>query len=100
MRPRVIPWPFVVTDLSVGGVDTVRDLLKLTGDGLITAYDDRILGSGDFVERLKQEKEVAERLDNRIPLPHLIKRIAKFADIEPQELCHRGRKQQRRTRKS
>jgi len=77
-------------DELVGG--GLLRVLKLTGNELITAYDDRILGSGDFVERLKQEKEVAERLDNRIPLPQLIMRVAEFADIEPQELCQRGRK--------
>ena len=66
-------------------------VLKLAGNELITAYDDRILGSGDFVERLKQEKEVAERLDSRIPLQQLIKSIAEFTGVEIQELCQRGR---------
>jgi putative transposase len=76
-------------DLVGGGL---RRVLKLAGNELVTSYDDRILGSGDFVERLKQEKEVADKLDARIPLTQLIKSIAEFSGVEPQELCQRGRK--------
>ena len=75
-------------ELVGGGLMRV---LKSAGNELITAFDDRILGSGDFVERLRQEKEVAERLDNRIPLQPLIKSIAEFTGVEIQELCQRGR---------
>jgi hypothetical protein len=47
----------------VGG--GLKRVLKLAGNEVITAYDDRILGSADFVEQLKQEKEVSERLEVR-----------------------------------
>ena len=88
---------FVVDGISLGQREELvggglRRVLKLAGNELVTAYDDRILGSGDFVERLKQEKEVAERLDARIPLTQLINSVAEFAGVEPQELCQRGRK--------
>jgi putative transposase len=76
-------------ELIGGGL---RRVLKLAGNELVTSYDDRILGSGDFVERLMQEKEVAERMDTRIPLTKLIKSVAEFAGVEAQELCQRGRK--------
>jgi hypothetical protein len=74
----------------VGG--GLRRVLKQFGNELITAYDDRILGSGDFVERLKQEKEISDRLDTRMTLSELITLVAKIAAIEPQELWGRGRK--------
>ena len=88
---------FVADGISQGQRDELfggglRRVLKVSGNELITAYDDRILGSGDFVEHLKQEKEVAERLNARIPLTQLIKCIADFAGVEPQALCQRGRK--------
>jgi len=88
---------FVADGISLGQREELvggglRRVLKLAGNELVTSYDDRILGSSDFVERLKQEKEVAERLDARIPLTQLIKSVAECAGIEPQELCQRGRK--------
>ncbi len=88
---------FVADGISLGKRDELvggglRRVLKLAGDEVVTAYDDRILGSADFVEHLKQEKEIAERLDAPIPLTELIKRVAEFASVEPQELCQRGRK--------
>ena len=52
----------------------------------------RILGSADFVEQLKQEKEIAEKLAVHIPLTELIRRMAEFAGVDPRELCQRGRK--------
>ena len=75
-------------ELAVGGLMRAQ---KLTGNELITVNDNRILGSDGFVKRLKKEKEVAERLDNRIPLQQLIKSIAEFAGVETQTLSQRGR---------
>lgn len=74
----------------VGG--GLRRVLKLSGNELVTAYDDRILGSWDFVESLKRVKEVAERMDNRIPITQSIKRVAELASVDPQTVCQRGRK--------
>lgn len=76
-------------DELVGG--GLRRVLKLTGNEVITAYDDRILGSADFVEQLKQEKEVSERLEVRIPLDKLVERVAEIAGVEPEVLCQRRR---------
>src|ERR1039457_12150 len=74
----------------VGG--GLRRVLKMVGDELITAYDDRILGSGEFVEQLKQEKEIAERLEVRMPLAQLVSLIAEIASVESEALRQRGRK--------
>jgi REP element-mobilizing transposase RayT len=76
-------------DELVGG--GLKRVLKLAGNELITAYDDRILGSAEFVEKLKQEKGVSERLDARIPLDRLVLRVAEIAGVEPEELSQRRR---------
>jgi putative transposase len=76
-------------DEFVGG--GLKRVLKFAGNEVMTAYDDRILGSGDFVEQLKQEKEVSGRLEQRIPLDKLIKRIAGLAGVNPEELCQNRR---------
>jgi hypothetical protein len=56
------------------------------------AYDDKILGSGEFVEQLKQKKELCGKLASSIPLVALIELVAKILDMEPQKLRERGRK--------
>jgi REP element-mobilizing transposase RayT len=73
----------------VGG--GLKRVLKLAGNELITAYDDRILGSADFVEQLKQEKEVSEKLVVRIALDKLVERVAEIAGVAPKVLCQRKR---------
>jgi hypothetical protein len=76
-------------ELTGGGLMRV---LKLAGTELISSYDDRILGSGKFVERLRQEKEISERLDARMSLSELMQYVSEIAGVEPGELCERGRK--------
>jgi hypothetical protein len=89
---------FVADGISMGQRDELvggglKRVLKLAGDEEeVTVYDDRILGSADFVEQLKQKNAIAEKLDTRIPLPELIRRVAEFARVDPKELCQRGRK--------
>ncbi len=88
---------FVTDGISMGKRDELvggglKRALKLRGDEEVTAYDDRILGGADFVEQLKQQKEIAEKLDVYIPLTELIRRVAEFARVDPKELCQRGRK--------
>ena len=77
-------------ELTGGGLMRV---LKLAGNELISAYDDRILGSGEFVERLRQEKEISERLDARMSLSELMQYVSEIAGVEPGELCERGEEQ-------
>ena len=44
----------------VGG--GLRRVLRIAGNDFISAYDDRILGSGDFVEQLRQGKGLSDKL--------------------------------------
>jgi len=68
-----------------------KRMLKLLDGEQITTYDQRILGSSEFVEQLKQEKDVAEKLECRMPLAQLVARIAELADVEPEALRQRRR---------
>jgi len=75
-------------ELRGGGLARV---LKLAGNQQLTVYDDRVLGSGEFVERLQQEKELSGKLASRIPLAALIDLVAKISGTKPQKLRERGR---------
>jgi REP element-mobilizing transposase RayT len=76
-------------DLRGGGLRRVQ---KNSGNQQLTTYDDRILGSGEFVEQLRQEKELLEKLAGRMPLVALIEHVAKISGAELQKLHERGRK--------
>jgi len=76
------------SELVGGGL---RRVLKLSGDEEVTAYDERILGGGDFVEHLRQEKEIAERLVPVVALSDLIRLVSSIAGVETETLSQRRR---------
>lgn len=76
------------TDLAGGGL---KRSLQLDGSRELRAYDQRILGTGPFVETLKKQ--------NQIPRPHvtaaldaIIDRIASFFGLTLDQLAERTRK--------
>jgi putative transposase len=73
----------------VGG--GLRRVLQLAGEGFLSAYDDRVLGSGDFIEQLRQEKGLQERLEARLLLAQLIEHVASVSGIDREKLCQRRR---------
>jgi hypothetical protein len=75
-------------ELRGGGL---RRSLKIADNQQLTAYDDRVLGSGEFVEMLQQEKDLSEKLIGRVPFATLIEVVAKISGVEPQKLRERGR---------
>lgn len=77
-------------ELIGGGL---RRSLKLTGLEEVGAYDERVLGSGGFVEWLREEKGLSDPLPVIIPLKELIDRVAKVFAIEPEILKQRKRGQ-------
>ena len=89
---------FVMDGISQGKKDELvggglKRTLKMTGYGEVRAYDERVLGSGEFVERLRKEKELSDRLPVVLPLEVLIERIAAFQGIRPEALRQRTRGQ-------
>lgn len=87
---------FVMDGISQGKRDELVGgglwrTLKLTGHEEVTAYDERVLGSGEFVEQLRGEKELSDRLPTFMPLEVLIERVATFLGIRREALRQRTR---------
>ena len=58
----------------------------------IEAYDERVLGSGDFVESIGSQAFAIKPLVKVLPLASLVKRVAEVYDIDPQLLMWRTRR--------
>ena len=82
------------------------DRPELTGGGLKRsrenqsskepqAFDDRILGSGHFVEKLSENHLLQGRLATRLDLHTLARRVAEHFKITPEKLIVRSRDQER-----
>ena len=67
-------------DELVGGGRTRS--LKSTGEEAAGEYDNRVLGSGEFVEHLRGEKGLSDRLHRVIPLLELIKKVAALFEMD------------------
>lgn len=76
-------------DELVGG--GMRRSKKFLGDEEVKSYDERILGSGAFVDSLRDRKELSARIPRVISLRDLITRIAGFYGIDPEILRVRSR---------
>ncbi len=75
-------------DLTGGGL---RRSSKLGVSREFESYDERVLGSGEFVDRLREEKSLTERLPKRMSLDEVIKRTGKAFGISPEDLRSRKR---------
>lgn len=60
----------------------------------LESYDDRILGSGEFVDYLRSDKKMHDKLARQIPLEMLLERVAEYFGLEPQSLKRSGRMSQ------
>jgi len=70
--------------------------LKRSAAGMLTSsapesYDERVLGSGEFVDQLRQEDELREKLILGVKLPELMHRVETLFDLEPGQLGQRKR---------
>ena len=71
----------------VGG--GLRRSLRLSKAGEMQEYDERILGSGEFVEELRKVEGLADRLPVVMPIGDLMERVAGFLKIEVEDLRKR-----------
>lgn len=55
------------------------------------SYDDRVLGSGEFVDYLRNDKKLHDRLGKIISLEAVLERVAEYFNLEPQSLKRGGR---------
>jgi hypothetical protein len=79
-------------DELVGG--GLRRSLELSGLEMIQDYDERVLGNGEFIEQLRKEKGISDRLPAVLSLKELIVRIARAFEINPEDLRHRNRRRE------
>ena len=77
-------------DELVGG--GLRRSRKLSGSEEFEAYDERILGSGEFVERLQQETQLAGATPRDLSIDEIIRRVASIYSIEPASLRQGGKR--------
>jgi hypothetical protein len=54
-------------------------------------YDERVLGSGSFVEQLRQEQDLREKLLANMKLPELMQRVESFYGLQSGRLKERSR---------
>jgi len=88
---------FVADGVAMGrrpelvGEDLRMERTDETGTDEIGEYDDRILGDGDFVRHLRQQKELQERLPPRVELPDLQAKVSALFGLAPEAIIRRGR---------
>lgn len=78
-------------ELVGGGLRRSR---KLDGTDVFEAYDERILGSGDFVEQLWKETGFAETSGLVLPFPELAAEIARIFAVELTALLQGSRRKE------
>ena len=67
-----------------------RSLALLSKGEKPEVYDERVLGSGEFVERLRQDEGLRERLPPTLSLDELIGRAADLWGLEPRQVLRRS----------
>ncbi len=77
-------------DELVGG--GLRRSLKISGSDEYGSYDERILGSGDFVERLQQETQPTGTAMSSVSLDEIIRHVSRIFSIEPASLRQGGKR--------
>jgi putative transposase len=81
--------PLGKRDELVGG--GLRRSLKLSGTEEHESYDERILGSGEFVEQIRKEFEMPEPEASPVTLEEIIKHIARIYKIDQTALRQGGK---------
>ncbi len=79
-------------DELVGG--GLRRSRRLSGSEDYEAYDERILGSGNFVEQLQQVTQISRVVTRSISLEDIIQRIARIFSIEPASIRQGGKRKE------
>lgn len=79
-------------DELVGG--GLQRILKAGIDERPSTSDERILGRGEFVQRLLGEREENPPRPPTIPLPFLVARVAEIIGLTPEEIRASGRSKQ------
>lgn len=76
-------------DLTGGGLR--RSQRCVAEGGVLESYDDRVLGSGEFVDCLRGEKRIDDKPARWMPLERILARVAEYFNLEPNALKRAGR---------
>ena len=55
------------------------------------SFDERVLGSGDFVDGLRRQQGLREKMDQGVLLPELLGRVARYYGMDSDMLLRRSR---------
>ncbi|HBA89761.1 MAG TPA: transposase [Geobacter sp.] len=96
---RAVYRQFVQEGIAMGRRDELvggglKRYLLLSGAHGCQAWDERVLGSGDFVEQLWQQAERPEEPCKQLPLDDLIREVAAIFEIEVSALTNGSRSRQ------
>lgn len=69
-------------DLVGGGLK--RSVGERDAEGDYENFDERILGSGSFVDSLQQEEQLKDRIKSKITIPELVKSVCEVLRLEPE----------------
>jgi hypothetical protein len=99
---RKLYWQFVADGVVQGqrselvGSGFKRSCVQQPPDNEPQAYDERILGSADFVETLRQDDQLRGKIKTRVDLMTLAKQVSDHFDITSDQIFERSRDQIRR----
>ena len=65
---------------------------KQEGSDSFESFDERILGSGEFVDSLRREETLRPRIDVAIGLPELVNRVSEKLQIDPEKVRRPSKK--------
>jgi putative transposase len=54
-------------------------------------YDERVLGSGEFVEELRGRRELESKLQQSMEIVDIVAKVCRHFEVDPQELRHNTR---------
>ena len=73
-------------DLVGGGLRRSQEGKESTDE--FECFDERVLGSGAFVESLIREEDLRNKIGKAVSIPELIARVSKVMEVEPEKVIH------------
>lgn len=71
-----------------GGRRMTRELLEELGEA---PYDERVLGNGEFLEELRQRRELESKFTHSMEIKDIVAAVCRYFEIEPSELQRNSR---------
>jgi len=88
-------WQFIVDGIPLGkreefgsGRKMTKKLLEEWGE---ESYDQRVLGSGEFIEELRMRREFESKFTRSLEIKEIVVKVCRCFDIAPEELKQKSR---------